>query len=38
MNHLDGVEAVAYARLRKMDTDFMRTKRQRLVAELVLEN
>ena len=37
MNHLDGVQAVAYARLRKMDTDFMRTKRQRLVAELVLE-
>ena len=36
VNHLDGVQAVAYARLRKMDTDFMRTKRQRLVAELVL--
>lgn len=36
LNHLDGVQAVAYARLRKMDTDFMRTKRQRLVAELVL--
>lgn len=36
-NHLDGVQAVAYARLRKMDTDFMRTKRQREVAGLVLE-
>lgn len=36
-NHLDGVQAVAYARLRKMDTDFARTKRQRLVAELALE-
>ena len=28
MNHLDGVQAVAYARLRKMDTDFARTERQ----------
>lgn len=37
MNHLDGVQAVAYVRLRKMDTDFMRTKRQREVAGLVLE-
>ena len=36
-NHLDGVQAVAYARLRKMDTDFMRTKRQREVASLALE-
>lgn len=36
-NHLDGVQAVAYARLRKMDTDFMRTKRQREVAALALE-
>lgn len=35
-NHLDGVQAVAYARLRKMDTDFKRTERQRLVAELAL--
>lgn len=37
LNHLDGVQAVAYARLRKMDTDFMRTKRQREVAALALE-
>ncbi len=29
VNHLDGVQAVAYARLRKMDTDFARTERQR---------
>ncbi|WP_124065199.1 LCP family protein [Clostridium sp. E02] len=33
MNHLDGVQAVAYARLRKMDTDYARTERQRLVIE-----
>nr|WP_314465675.1 LCP family protein [uncultured Clostridium sp.] len=33
MNHLDGVQAVAYARLRKMDTDFARTERQRLVIQ-----
>ena len=36
-NHLDGVQAVAYARLRKMDTDFQRTKRQREVANLALK-
>ena len=30
-NHLDGVQAVAYARLRLMDTDYNRTARQRLV-------
>lgn len=29
--HLDGVQAVAYCRLRKMDTDFQRTQRQREV-------
>lgn len=37
MNHLDGVQAVAYARLRKMDTDFKRTERQREVADLTLK-
>lgn len=37
MNHLDGVQAVAYARLRKMDTDFKRTERQRKVLGLVME-
>lgn len=31
MQHLDGVQAVAYMRLRKMDTDFTRTERQRRV-------
>ena len=36
-NHLDGIQAVAYARLRKMDTDFQRTKRQRNVLQKVLE-
>lgn len=29
--HVDGVQAVAYCRLRKMDTDFRRTERQRAV-------
>lgn len=37
MNHLDGVQAVAYARLRYMDTDYQRTERQRKVIELAFE-
>lgn len=37
MNHLDGVQAVAYARLRLMDTDFKRTERQRKVIGLTME-
>ena len=37
MNHLDGVQAVAYARLRLMDTDFNRTERQRKVVSLAIE-
>lgn len=37
MNHLDGVQAVAYARLRLMDTDFNRTQRQRKVVSLAME-
>ena len=37
MNHLDGVQAVAYARLRLMDTDFQRTERQRRVISLLAE-
>lgn len=37
MNHLDGVQAVAYARLRLMDTDYKRTARQRKVISLALE-
>lgn len=37
MNHLDGVQAVSYARLRLMDTDFNRTERQRKVVMLALD-
>lgn len=37
MNHLDGVQAVAYARLRYMDNDFTRTERQRRVIELCFD-
>lgn len=37
MNHLDGVQAVAYARLRLMDTDYNRTARQRKVISLAME-
>lgn len=37
MNHLDGVQAVAYARLRLMDTDFNRTERQRKVVGLAMD-
>lgn len=37
MNHLDGVQAVAYCRLRLMDTDFQRTERQRKVISLALD-
>ena len=36
-NHLDGVQAVAYARLRKMDTDFARTERQREIINLCFQ-
>lgn len=37
LNHLDGVQAVAYARLRKMDTDYARTERQRLIIQKSFE-
>lgn len=37
VNHLDGVQAVAYARLRLMDNDYARTERQRLVVEKAFE-
>lgn len=37
MNHLDGVQAVAYGRLRLMDTDYARTERQRKVIQAALE-
>lgn len=37
MNHLDGVQAVSYGRLRLMDTDYNRTARQRKVISLALD-
>lgn len=37
MNRLDGVQAVAYGRLRLMDTDFARTERQRKIVQLAFE-
>ena len=37
MNHLDGIQAVAYARLRYMDNDYTRTERQRRVLELCVQ-
>lgn len=36
-NHLDGVQAVAYCRLRLMDDDFTRTMRQQKVFNLMLD-
>jgi polyisoprenyl-teichoic acid--peptidoglycan teichoic acid transferase len=36
MHHLDGMQAVTYARLRKIDSDFMRTARQRKLLEVLL--
>ena len=36
-HHLDGVQAVAYARLRKMDSDYARTERQRKIIELAFD-
>ena len=37
VNHLDGVQAVAYGRLRLMDSDYARTERQRLVIQKAFE-
>lgn len=37
VQHLDGVQAVAYMRLRLMDTDYRRTQRQQEVIKKVLE-
>ncbi len=37
MNHFDGVQAVSYARLRLMDTDYNRTERQRKIISLAME-
>ena len=38
MNHLNGAQALAYARLRKSDSDFNRTQRQRTVLLALFEN
>ncbi|WP_235985970.1 LCP family protein [Clostridium vitabionis] len=35
--HLDGIQAVAYARIRYSDTDYARTERQRIVLEKAFE-
>lgn len=37
MNHLDGYDALTYARIRKIDSDFRRTERQRKVLLAVYE-
>lgn len=37
MNHLNGEEALVYARIRKIDNDFYRTNRQRTVLNKLLE-
>ena len=37
VNHLDGVQAVAYGRLRLMDSDYARTERQRLIIQKAFE-
>ena len=38
VQHLDGVQAVMYARTRSVDNDFGRTKRQRKLLEVLLQN
>ena len=37
MNHLDGGQALMYARIRKIDDDFERTNRQRKVLTVLFE-
>ncbi len=37
VQHLDGVQAVMYARLREIDNDFNRTARQRNLLDLLLK-
>lgn len=37
INHLDGEQALAYARIRKLDSDFGRTNRQRNVLNALME-
>ena len=34
--HLDGLQALAYARIRKLDSDFMRASRQRVLLDAML--
>ena len=38
VKHLDGAKALEYARIRKIDTDFQRTQRQRNVMAAALKN
>lgn len=35
--HLDGLQAVSYARIRKMDSDFQRGSRQRIVLQAMMD-
>lgn len=35
--HLDGLQAVAYARIRKMDNDLQRASRQRILLQAIME-
>lgn len=35
--HLDGLQALGYARIRKLDSDFARTGRQRIVIDVMLK-
>ena len=35
--HLDGLQALSYARLRKIDSDFMRTSRQRTLLNAIIK-
>ena len=37
VHHLDGFQALEYARIRKIDSDFKRTERQRKVLTLLME-
>ena len=37
MNHLTGEQALGYARIRKIDSDFYRTERQRIVLNKLFE-
>lgn len=37
VNHLSGAQALAYSRIRKLDSDFVRTNRQRTVLTAILE-